>query len=80
MSITIEGVPEHITRAQVVELLATLGIDASKVARDGGVLIGGEAVRCRVYATDADGHFYVDQTTGEVAMHEVCIPIVEDQP
>ena len=78
MTLEIEGVPASVTRQQVVDLLATLGIDANRIPRWSGVHIGIDAIRCTVLALDSDGRPFADDE-GNVATHELMIP-VEDRP
>ncbi|HET7734370.1 MAG TPA: hypothetical protein VFK52_00225 [Nocardioidaceae bacterium] len=75
----IKGVPESITRQQVVELLTTLGIDAGVVTRHGGVRIHGHAVTAEVYALNEHGERYIGEDDC-VATHLLTIRIVEDRP
>lgn len=79
MSLTIEGIPESVTRQQVVALLETLGLDPSVVTRD-GIHIGWEAVTCTVFALDENGRRYAD-TNGEMVCHEVAVRVIDhDEP
>lgn len=75
MAITVEGVPESITREQMVEWLASIGIDAShvrllRVATDGIVV--------ESYALDPSGRRFA--MGDEVATHKVSIRIVDPKP
>ena len=76
MSITIEGVPESITRERLVELLKTLGIDVSLVTR-GGIHVDRDHIRCEVFAFDENGNRYAD-AHHNVVTHSIAIPIVDE--
>lgn len=76
MTLHIPGVPASVTRQQVDDLLASLGIDAHRVASRTGVHIGSDAIRCTVVALDPDGQPFADD--GELATHELVIRVVDD--
>jgi hypothetical protein len=75
----VAAVPESVTRRQVCELLDALGIDARDVPRGATMTFGGSAISIEVFARKADGRHYAGPSGEEVAMHLICIPIVEDE-
>ena len=75
--LTIEGIPASVPRERVVAMLAELGIDASRVTRD-GIRIGWTRIQCEVFAADRDGKRYVEQD--EIVRHSVAIEITDDPP
>lgn len=74
MTISIDAVPESVTLERVCDLIRSLGIDPDHVT-DEGITIGAYAIRCNVYATNADGHRYLDETGEAVAKHQISIPV-----
>jgi hypothetical protein len=81
-SITIDGVPASVTRAQVIEALRVLGIDAAHVVSFGGIE-GGNALYVEVFS---DGRhsalppFEPRRWTADgqtVATHRLTIPVLE---
>jgi len=77
VTLNIEGVPSSLTRRQVVDLLASIGLDAHIIPRSSGVLIGGRAITCEVRALGEDGQPYVDGD--HLATHKVTIPITDEE-
>jgi hypothetical protein len=73
--VEIAGVPEYITRQQIVDVLASLGIDAEDITRDWGVTINGNGVRAEVFARNAEGKRYVPPGADDCAKHLITIPI-----
>lgn len=71
---TIEGVPESVPLEKVVEMLATLGIDAKQVTTE-GIRITRDAVEVTVFALDGAGRRYIGPDRDGAATHHLCIRI-----
>lgn len=78
--LVVRSVPASIPRSRVLDFVESLGIKTHMVHRDTGIVLGWDAIRCRVIAEDKDGEPYADVTGTSLAMHDICIPIVEDRP
>ena len=74
----IAGIPASIPRERMVALLAELGLDASRISRD-GIHIDWHRIQCEVIAHDDTGRPYADSTHSMVR-HSVAIPIVDEKP
>jgi hypothetical protein len=75
MAITIDGVPESISRDKYMELIESIGLDPSKLVH---LEFGYHSIRAIVKATDANGKSYRSPVdVNEVAKHEVCIKITD---
>jgi hypothetical protein len=70
VSITIDGVPESITRQQLADWLAQLGFD-SKLLRS--LVVSRGAVTAELLALDSKGQRFARD--GESATHEVVIRV-----
>lgn len=76
MTLKIESVPDRLTRSQIRGFLEALGIDPAFFPRNGMIEFTRDAVRFEVIAQGIDGLPFA--IGDNMAMHEITIPIVED--
>lgn len=72
--LTIEGVPQTIARARVVDLVKALGIEPGSVR---SLTLHPRSIEAEVTATDEQGRPYVGEPNS-VAVHRVQIEIVDE--
>jgi len=68
--LTVPGVPEFITREQLAEWLAAIGVEARDLQT---LTVGRGGITARVYARNEQGHRYC--VGSEPAVHEVVIEV-----
>lgn len=71
---TLPNMPASVSWDRVAAFLDDLGIPVAEVSRD-GVEIGWGAIKCSVYALDAEGHRFLDDLTGDAATHRIAIRV-----
>lgn len=59
MTITLEGVPATITRSELVDWLAAIGIDANDVPRGATLTLGPTAISIELHARDENGQRFL---------------------
>jgi hypothetical protein len=75
----IEGVPETVPLSEIKSFLERLGLDLHVIPKGkGGIVIGPQCIRASIFAHNDRGLHYLDRTTNEAALHEICIQIVDD--
>lgn len=75
MSITIDGVPESLTRQQYTDLIAAVGFDPHNLASLTFSHVGIHAV---VFARGEDGKRVIDEAGEGLAKHDVFIPVKDE--
>jgi hypothetical protein len=74
MSVTITGLPDHLTREQYVGIFAAFGFDPSDVAE---LRAAPDGVHALVFARQPDGRRVLTRDRG-YAKHRVFIPVRND--
>lgn len=75
VAFTIPNVPASITRQQIIDWLAILGLDAAEVPRSTTFELYHDSIQVEVYARRADGSYISRGDRGLAALHRVVIPI-----
>jgi hypothetical protein len=73
MSMSINGVPESISRESYLSLISATGIDPGAIRK---LTFAADGIYAVVFAQDADGEKVIDPATGAVK-HTVYIPVVD---
>lgn len=77
MSITIDGIPETITRSQYLGLMTAVGLDVKKLTM---LEFRMDGIYATVKASDENGRDIIDYGRNEVVKHHVFIRVVDDLP
>lgn len=77
MSITIQGVPEHLTREQFLAPLIAIGFDPKSVTE---LRYAADGVHALVHYRDGNGAKWIDSSKdkGGLHKHRVFIPVLKD--
>jgi hypothetical protein len=75
MSITIDGVPDHLTREQYVAIFSAVGFDPNEVIE---LRAAPDGVHALVFAQHPDGRRILASDRSGYAKHRVFIPVRDD--
>ncbi len=75
MTVTINAVPESLTRSQFVDWLASVGIDPTECQ---SIVLDRNGIHATVYALNDDGCRYVNPGGDEIATHIIHVRIDDE--
>lgn len=75
--LTITGIPASIPRSVYLEMIERLGLEPEDLRE---LTWGWDKITAVVMARNEHGERYVESSINEIAVHEISIPIVDDDP